>query len=140
MACRALHCGRSLDGRVGLLGFGVATGAVAMHGLLIRQCDHGRTRLMLHLRYRRHQLRRFASTSMTTTASGHTCGRRILLEKVGGQDRRPVGWPRSLERRMLLEFGCRLGGVMTFYTGDRAGAVNTIFPAIVTYMIESHSA
>ena len=110
----------------------VATGAVAMEGLLVGQGNQLSSDFQLDFRNFRQELRLGLSARMTIAASNYFgCGW-VFFKLVRSKSTRPVRGPRGFQRGMLGSFGSRLGGMMTFNTCDLA-ALNT---AILGDMVE----
>ena len=138
LRCRLLVTGRTLPGcgwtefLVGFHNLIMASGAVAMKGLLIVQGNQLSSDFELDLRDFRQELRFGVRSSMTIATATYFRRSCLFFEKLRGESRRPIRRPGSFQRGMLGSFRSRLRGVMTFNARD-LGALNA---AILRCMIE----
>jgi hypothetical protein len=124
MTCHAFLGGRR-GGFPRLGNIIVAAAAFPMESLLVIQDYRFSSSFNLDLRQRRQQLWLLVRPGVAIVAQSHWRRAGILLEEIGSQGCSSIRRPRSLVRRMLRGFGCRLRRVMTLNAGNGLRSINT---------------
>ena len=128
--------------RAGSATFGdliVTAATVAMKSLLIVQSNCFSVTFNFDLRNVRQQLWFHPRSSMTIGTSCHRWRTGVFLEEIGSQRCSPIRRPRSLVWRMFDYLRGRLRGVMTLYTSNGLGSVNTAVLRGVIEMVKLHA-